>query len=435
MKKVLFTFSALICSIFLLSRSVSADSIKHVGYDVSLSFNNTSYTEVRQFFDTYSSNVNYMVSNLLDAYSTYEETYPYYWFTFLYGTSFGSEYINVWFYASDTIPTINSDNYSIPFKLTGDNCSYNITNDEYTMCDSVSLRDSSYSLYSNDDFFADRYFFSNFDLRFTNISESSIAYESVGLLGDRDFLQSSSSPVPSLYSFLELTFLNEYSSDTYTSVNLNDYAYLILSFKDYSNLISPVIFNVKGQLCLTAGYNYGMTPKENVTDRCSVVYDTLTPVRVYTSSNELQEHIVYYVKAYDTSISNIIEINTSVFNISYITSAEASEPTITVGGRPYSPVPYDKLPSTATQNESLGIIPGASCGIGDVNCYYENNGMDISNLFTHPLQLLQSVWSSITTMFVMIFGFFSLLPPLLQSFMISAFMLAVLLGIIKIIIG
>ena len=438
MKKV-YVFLFLAFS-FLGISNVKADTNYSVNYsiDTPSGFNSMSYTEIRQFFDSYSSVINSMFTDLITAYSNYSEQYPYYWVYLDYRDDISPNILHLRIYGYNSIQTLSTQSSvnSLSYSISNEWCNYNFTTNQYSNCDYVRSLSGTTVLFdgfASHRFYANSYFFSNFDLRFSGITQDDIAYESSGFNGVKDFLRPSSSPIPSLYNFFELTFLNNYVNDVYTTVDLDDYSYLILSFKDYSNLISPITFQVKGQFCITTAYDYGQQPKETVTDRCSVVYDDFTPVRIWTSASDLSRNVVYYLKAYDTTIDNVVKINTSLFNIAYITSIDESEPVIYVGGRPYSPIPYDNLPSTATGNESDNFIPGATCGIGDVDCVYETGGIDFADLFTHPLQLLQTVWGSISNMFILITAFISLLPSTLQVFLYSSFMLAILLGLIKMI--
>ena len=151
----------------------------------------------------------------------------------------------------------------------------------------------------------------------------------------------------------------------YTEVNLNDYAYVAISLKDYNREPFEVYFKVKGQFCATPVYNYGMTSKDSVTnnkvtDRCSLYYDDFTSHRFFVLDSDLKNHAIYYLKSYDTTKENIVKIDTNVFDISYITEEEKNNPYVTVNGKKYPTIPYDELPSTATKNEEENFIPGES---------------------------------------------------------------------------
>lgn len=251
-----------------------------------------------------------------------------------------------------------------------------------------------------------------------------------------------------LYTFTTGDVVPTYSDSnivpsTYTTINLNDYSYVALSLKNY-NLLNDNInqysvkFYVTGQLCLTPVYNYGMTEKTSSDSTyqiqsCSEPYSVSTPVQVYILKEDIVNHAIYYLKSYNYSIDNIVQVDTSIFNITYITTENASNPNVVINGRSYPTIPYDSLTSSATSSTDIGYVSGRVCAIGDVNCQAETMGMDISDLFTHPLTLLQSVWTSITSVFTIITTFITILPPTLQVFLYTSFMLGIILGIIKII--
>lgn len=215
-------------------------------------------------------------------------------------------------------------------------------------------------------------------------------------------------------------------SSSYKEVNLNDYAYVALSLKDYNVDQFDINFQMKGQFCSTPVYNYGMTTKDSVvgnkiTDRCSPYYDNFTPVRFSVLDKDLKNNSIYYLKAYDKSKDNIVKVDTSIFNIHYITEEEANNPILTINGKKYSAIPYSDLPSTSTKNEEENYVPGSS------------EKFSFSDIFTTPLEFLKDIWNSIANVFTIINQFILLLPETLQYFFYISFTLAIVLGIIKII--
>lgn len=235
--------------------------------------------------------------------------------------------------------------------------------------------------------------------------------------------------------FIDKTDLN------YIEINLNNYPYVALSLKDYSKTEE---FNsmtyVKGQYCLTPVYNYGLTERKDILSgtqmqRCSLYYNDYTPIRTYILKSDLENHSIYYLKAYDTSKENKIKVDTSVFNIHYITEEEKNNPIITIDGKKYSTIPYDELSDTATKSEDENYASGGSCAVGDFNCTASLVGSKVSwsDIFTSPLDFLKNIWSSITQVFTLITYFIALLPTTLQYFFYISFTLAIVLGIIKII--
>lgn len=236
----------------------------------------------------------------------------------------------------------------------------------------------------------------------------------------------------------------EYVPQVYTEINLNNYSYVILSLKSYAyrNDDNNQFFtniNTLGQLCLTSVYDYGMTEKTSIMpdyypQQCSQVYNVMTPVPFYIIKNDLTYHSVYYLKAYNYSIENKVQVDSSIFNISYITSVNENNPTVTIDGRTYPTIPYNDLQYTAETSTDSNYISGKTCTLGDVNCIGEQTGINIDDLWTQPLKVLHDVWTSITMVFAVITEFILLIPSPLKEFLISAFFLSIVIGIIKIIV-
>lgn len=221
--------------------------------------------------------------------------------------------------------------------------------------------------------------------------------------------------------FIDRTDLN------YVEVDLNTYPYIILSLKDYSKTEEFSTINyVKGQYCLTSVYNYGSTEKKDIIEgsknkRCSLYYDNYTPIRTYILNSDLKNNAIYYLKAYDTTKENKVKIDTSVFNIHYVSEEEKNNPIITINGKKHTPKSYDELTDTATKSEDENYADGVS------------EEFTFSDIFTAPLEFLKTIWNSITQFFQLINQFISLLPETLQAFLYMSFMLAIILGLIKII--
>ena len=223
----------------------------------------------------------------------------------------------------------------------------------------------------------------------------------------------------------------------YTEINLNNYAYVALSLKDYSlrndniNQFSTNIYT-KGQLCLTPVYDYGMKEKTEYysgyqVDRCSVVYDDFTPVRTYILKQDLENNAIYYLKAYYSNIENKVKVDNTIFDITYISQENANNPSVSVNGRNYPTIAYDDLSSSSTESEEEGYVSGESTNVLD---HFDDNF--ISNFFSSPLNVLKSVWGAITSMLSLVATFIALLPSILQGFLYMSFALAIILGIIKI---
>lgn len=246
---------------------------------------------------------------------------------------------------------------------------------------------------------------------------------------------------PTLKSLID----GSYSSlnNNYIDINLNDYSYVALSLKDYDTIpdnnysIYSNIY-VKGQLCVTPVYNYGMTERKDIltgtqVQGCSQYYDDFTLTRMYILKDDVENHAIYYIKAYDTSKDNIIKIDKSIFNVSYITEANKDIPQVNINGKIYPTLSYDILTDTSIKSEEEGYISGVTCAVGDFNCYSEYNPENLfDKIFSSPLDILKGIWSSITSVFSLIPYFLNLLPDTMQSFLYLSFMIAIIIGLLKI---
>lgn len=231
---------------------------------------------------------------------------------------------------------------------------------------------------------------------------------------------------------------------TYTEINLNKYAYVVLSLKDYNtipdnNFSSYTNLYIKGQVCITPVYNYGLTERKDIltgtqVEGCGTYNPDFILDKMYILRDDVKNHAIYYLKPYDVSKENIVKIDSSKFNITYISEENKNNPEVQINGKIYPTIPYDDLTDTATKSEQQGYVPGVSCSLGDLNCYTENNPSNMFNdLFDKPLDMLKSVWGAIISIFELIGQFIALLPPTMQGFLLLAFGIIIVLGIIKMI--
>ena len=122
-----------------------------------------------------------------------------------------------------------------------------------------------------------------------------------------------------------------------------------------------------------------------------------------------------------------------MFTITYITEETQDTPYVEVNGKNYPTISYDNLTDSATKSEDEDYISGVSCAVGDFNCYNKYNPENIfDTIFSAPLEFLTGIWSSITIVFTLITQFILLLPPVIQTFLYLSFMIAIILGLIKI---
>lgn len=262
------------------------------------------------------------------------------------------------------------------------------------------------------------YYDSNFDLPFG--LEDTIY--NVKKENDILFTLSNKTDVVPTYKdkFVDKTDLN------YVEVDLNSYPYIILSLKDYSKTEEFSTINyVKGQYCLTSVYNYGSTEKKDIIEgsknkRCSLYYDNYTPIRTYILNSDLKNNAIYYLKAYDTTKENKVKIDTSVFNIHYVSEEEKNNPIITINGKKHTPKSYDELTDTATKSEDENYADGAS------------EEFSITDIFSAPLEFFKKIINAISEFNGLIKELFSFLPDEFLAFLLAVFALLVVVAIVKI---
>lgn len=263
---------------------------------------------------------------------------------------------------------------------------------------------------------------SNFDLMFYTDYDSVIINNYLD--SGNTYILKNGDILPTIYKGKDFT-----DKSNLVEVDLNSYPYIALSLKDYSKTEAFDVNNyVKGQYCITPVYDYGLKERreflsQTQVERCSPYYNDFTLIRTTILKSDLDNHAIYYLKSYDTSKENKVKIDSSVFNIHYITEEDKDNPILNINGTKYSTLPFDKLTDTANKSESEGYVSGAS---GEIK-------VDWSDIFTSPLEFIKGIWSSVTQVFVVIGYFISLLPVQLQYFLYISFMLAIILGIIKII--
>lgn len=423
MKKYLIIGLSIISSLFLVS-NVNADDVTSRDYYLfendSTFFNNFDYSP--EFIDTFSKQL------IAKWEKDYKEDWPYYYISITRVYNNDSVDFSIRLGMLKAIPIVSSDNVGI-FKYgtwVSDSMSYpglfmyfkdsSLVSEEYTN----GINNVPYLTWFNGTDY-NYYLFSYYDSNFDMLSRFGYTLVVKDIDGTELFSFNKGDIIPTYKDkFVDKTDLN------YVEVDLNSYPYIILSLKDYSKTEEFSVINyVKGEYCLSAAYDYGLKTKEDydsvVSDVCSPYYDVYTPVRTYVLKSDLTNHAIYYLKAHDTTKENKVKIDTSVFNIHYISEEEKDNPIITINGKKYSPKSYDDLPSDSIKNTDEENWPGKS------------EKFTFSDIFTAPLEFLKTIWNSITQFFQVINQFISLLPETLQAFLYMSFMLAIILGLIKII--
>lgn len=284
-------------------------------------------------------------------------------------------------------------------------------------------------------------FYSNYDVKFSSSGGNNLIINNY-LNSGNSLTINGGDTIPTYQSALELDIISDpnFSSNNYTEINLNNYSYVALSLKDYTEREEFYTnVEVQGQYCLTPVYDYGLKEKKDVisgfkNQACSPYYDNYTPVRTYILESDIKNHAIYYLKAFDTSRDNKVKVDTSVFNIHYITFEEADNPILNINGRNYTTIPYDNLTDSATISEEEGYVSGVSCGLGDINCTHDVlGGHSITDIFNKPLEFFKNLIESFVSVFELVTSLITVLPLPMQWFLYLSFTLAIALGIIKII--
>lgn len=451
--KKLNLFLVLVVSIFLFNIEAKAETFEYnYGFNDSY-FGADNFLDFTSYFNNHYEIITRLYDMIFEEYNAnYSEDYPYYHLTYFREPSYNND--NKLIY---TLYVQLSAYYDVPyFYLFGDNRSpvlayndseyienmsdnyirieagYNLDTSTYIPAQrgTISILPSyMFNLYS---FYETFYIDSNFDIKLvTEREEDSIIIHDYRNTGT-DLILKNGDTFPTLFKNSNITNFN------YTEINLNDYAYIALSLKNYNQEPFSTNVYVKGNYCLTPVYNYGMTERKDIltgtqVQRCSPYYNDYTPVRTYIIESDLKNHAIYYLKAYDTSKDNYVKIDTSVFDITYITEEKSNYPYVTIDGKTYPTIPYDDLTDTSTKSEDDGYNSGTSCAVGDFNCMTSSSTSSFSDLFDKPLEVLKSIWSSITSVFSLITYLISLLPSEMATFLYLGFTLAIVIGLIKII--
>lgn len=295
----------------------------------------------------------------------------------------------------------------------------NINNTDYSSIESNSFLqyifiESTYLYYDSNYSFK-----SNFDIQINGIYEDTIIIEE-------------NDEIPRIKNLLLYNSWSEYESNqNYTEVNLDNYEYILLTLKNYSQTNAfQTNFQVKGQIGITPIYNFGQTSKDSITgvqvqDRCNLNYSDYTSYPFYIIQSDLQNNAIYAVK--ECSSNSSFKFDNTVFNITYITQENEDNPTVTIDGKTYNVIPYDDLPSTATKNEENNYIPGESGSATDTG------GLD--SAIKNIQQRMSEIWNTFTYFTDFVGQIFSSLPTEVQTILLSAFTVAIILGLIKIFVG
>lgn len=217
---------------------------------------------------------------------------------------------------------------------------------------------------------------------------------------------------------------NNSDTSNLTEVNLDNYEYVILNLKDYNqDKAFTTNLKVKGSVGITPIYNFGQTAKDDimgskVQDRCNVKYDDYTDYRLSILKQDLQNNSLYVVKGCEEGSS--FKFDNTIFDITYVDENNKSDPVVSIGGKDYHVIPFDKLPSSANKNEEENYVPG------------ESEKFTLGSITKNLTSTLGSIWSTFTSFFGFVTKMFSVLPNEFQAIAILTFSTGCILGLIKI---
>ena len=261
------------------------------------------------------------------------------------------------------------------------------------------------------------------DTNFKFVNEG-VSYEISGIYDD----SISITPGMVIPSYNELKKYNSWKefpkeNSRITTVNLDDYEYVILNLKDY-NQDKPFNTNlkVKGMIGITPVYNFGQTEKSDIIgtkieDRCNVKYDEFTDYRLSILKQDLKNNAVYIVKRCEEGSS--FKFDNTIFDVTYVTADNVDDPVVTIGGKDYHTIPFNKLTSSANQNEEENYVPG------------ESKKFNLSDIVSNITNTVSSFWDSIVNFMGLVTKFFNTLPIEIKGVAITTFSMACMIALIK----
>lgn len=263
------------------------------------------------------------------------------------------------------------------------------------------------------------------DTNFKFVNEG-VSYEISGIYDD----SISITPGMVIPSYNELKKYNSWKefpkeNSRITTVNLDDYEYVILNLKDYNQTKAfNTNLKVKGSIGITPIYNFGQTAKDDimgskVQDRCNVKYDDYTDYRLSILKQDLQNNSFYVVKGCEVGSS--FKFDNTIFDITYVDENNKSDPIVSIGGKDYHVIPFDKLPSSANKNEEENYVPG------------ESERFALLDKLDFLINNLNRVWDAFTSFMGFVGKMFSTLPDEFKAIAISSFTIGCTLMIFKII--
>ena len=208
-----------------------------------------------------------------------------------------------------------------------------------------------------------------------------------------------------------------------------------------NNYANYIIFYVPSEdrLILTATNSYSLYLYENETNfvlnnasnlsHISISYNFSTSSYDYTGFHYTLVSYLPYSSSVSFTLAGTNSCSATISSKCYNSLTLPTYSNLATGvSFPQYTIEKDFILPTYTTLVSGSYTPGPTGTTG-------TSGLVISDLFTNPIQALQSVWASIVNIFNLIGEFLFLIPSPLKEFLISAFMLSIILGVLKILLG
>ena len=361
-------------------------------------------------------------NSIMNLYNTeYKSTYPYYQLDYEYSTS--SYYLLLYLYSSTPSLVLNGSEIRILPREGGKISSgYNLNEQTYINPEFKLYSSGSAATYPGQNKFYDLILTTNFDLKVTTSLENISTVEFLNFRDKGTLTLKIGDTFPQFYAYDKV--FDKLDTSTTTTVNLDNYEYVILNLKDYKQ---DKAFNtnlkVKGSIGITPIYNFGQTAKDDimgskVQDRCNVKYNDYTDYRLSILKQDLQNNSFYVVKGCEVGSS--FKFDNTIFDITYVDENNKFDPIVSIGGKDYHVIPFEKLPSSANKNEEENYVPG------------ESEKFTLSSITKNLASTLEGIWNSFTSFFSFVTKMFSVLPSEFQAIAILTFSTGCILGLIKI---
>ena len=354
-------------------------------------------------------------NSIMNLYNTeYKSTYPYYQLDYEYSTS--SYYLLLYLYSSTPSLVLNGSEIRILPREGGKISSgYNLNEQTYINPEFKLYSSGSAATYPGQNKFYDLILTTNFDLKVTTSLENISTVEFLNFRDKGTLTLKIGDTFPQFYAYDKV--FDKLDTSTTTTVNLDNYEYVILNLKDYKQ---DKAFNtnlkVKGMIGITPVYNFGQTEKDVITDRCNLSYKDYTDYRFSILKQDLQNNAVYIVKSCEQGSS--FKFDNTIFDVTYVTADNVDDPVVTIGGKDYHTIPFKNLTNSANKNEENNFVPGES-------------GFSLTDVVSNISKYVSSFWDSIVNFMGLVTKFFNTLPIEIKGVAITTFSMACMIALIK----